>query len=109
MNLFYERTETDESISLTLNRHTMYYVVLSAWGAWLGNKYLSSTIFGSALGLNWFVALIIALVWGVKFFGLRKDFMALRDKNNYTTSGNTLSFKNPLTYHIRKVNVPDES
>ncbi|MEM8498039.1 MAG: hypothetical protein AAF542_08445 [Pseudomonadota bacterium] len=109
MNLFYERSETEDEISLTINRHTLLYVVISAFGSWASNKYLGSNLLTTILQLNWVVAMIIALVYFFKALGLRKDFVAMRSKDNYTMTGKTYSLNNPLTYHIKKGNTSGDT
>lgn len=103
MNLFYKRTESQEKVSLTINRYIPLYVVLSAvvLPMLITNELVGSVLI-SIIEVNEILSLILGIVWGVQMFKLRHDFINMIKTKNYTISGRSLSLKNPTTYHIHK-------
>ena len=103
MNLFYKRTESQEEVSLTINRYIPLYVVLSSvvLPMLITNELVGSVLI-SIIEANEISSLILGIVWGVQMFKLRHDFTNMIKTKNYTISGRSLSLKNPATYHIHK-------
>lgn len=103
MKPFYSRKESEEQISLTINRYIPIYVVLSSVVLPKLDQYISvDELLISIVEINEIFALVLGIFWGIQMFKVRKDFIAMIKNKNYTITGKALSFKDPVTYHITK-------
>lgn len=103
MKPFYIRTESEEQVSLTINRYIPVYVVLSSVIIpKLIQNIPSNELLVSFIDINEIFALVLGVFWGVQMFRVRKDFIKMIKTKDYTISGKSLSIKNPATYHIPK-------
>ena len=103
MKPFYKRIETQNEISLSINRYIPIYVVLSAVALpeLITNKLVGETS-ASIIEINEILALILGVVWAIQMFTIRSDFIKMIKTKKYTMSGKPFSLKNPTTYHISK-------
>lgn len=97
MPLLYTRTETEDTIVIVYPYHVVFYIVL------LGvillatpdamepfAKYLVGFLF------------IFGIVWIFGHHSSRKEIKQAMKKGNVAIKGNKFSFKNPITYTIKK-------
>ena len=98
MNLFYQREEKDREVVITFKYQALWYIVLLAIfclaipnggrSAW--QQYLVPVLF------------VILFAWVIGRRAANKEIRQAMRAGNVAISGSRFSFKNPITFRIKK-------
>lgn len=99
MNFFFERTESDDKVTIVLKPHSLY-TMLSMVAVWLVNELVLQVA-----AITQIIMPMLLVFIAIRFFSLirvQKEVLVAMKQGRVTTSGSKFSFSNPFTYTINK-------
>lgn len=99
MKFFFERTETEREIAITLKPHSLYLMLLML-AFWLINDFVLQSSSIAQFMMPIFMVFIV-----IRFFSLirvQKEVLVAMKQGKVKTQGSKFSIANPFTYTISK-------